>query len=316
MRAKNVRMPYATGDLVWEADNYVVSNTRFVDRVRRGKLLLWATLSNGRLQQDHNYVVSCDISRGTGSSNSVLTILDTNTNEEVGLYVDPNIDVPDFAAYAVAAWTWVGGAKKPLLIWEANGPGETFGKQVAKYKGVRYYCRRNERSKTPEADVEKMGWYSTKGENGTKMDLLMMLDTAIQIALKNPSHRQAVVIHDEQTCVEMENYIYAAGHVDVGPAAQVTETSGARYAHADRVISLGMALLGRLGQRPGKPSEEKRGPDRNSPEDRRRRRADERRRERLRPRKFLPGIGEVGGLDGNTRYVREEEFHAAAQDLV
>jgi hypothetical protein len=298
MRMKYVRAPSVTGDIVWDADGYTLTNARFVDRVRRGKMSLWGVLELGKLPQDRNYVVSADISRGTGSSNSVLTILDTNTNEEVGLYVDPNIDIPDFAALAVATCMWVGGTKKPLLIWEANGPGETFGKQIVKYKTVRYYCRRNERSKHPESDVEKMGWYSTKGENGTKMDLLMGLDTALQVSLKNPSHRQAVIIRDEQTLVEMENYIYASGHVDVGPTAQMTETSGARYAHADRVISLGMAILARLGQRAGKVSEERRTPERHSPEERFRLHKEQERKNKLRPRKFMFG-GPIGVDHGN-----------------
>jgi hypothetical protein len=205
----------------------------------------WGPLIKGRPRQDHNYIVACDISRGKGVSNSVATICDVNTHEVVGIYVNPFIDVTDFAELAVALCLWCGGGtKSAYLIWEANGPGDTFASRVRKLGYHFVYYKVNERNKTRKRQSNKQyGWYSTGGINGTKNDLLGMLDAAISESLVKVKRFPYLIIHDLQTVREMRNYIFMGDTTDVGLASQATETSGAKYAHSDRVISTALIML-------------------------------------------------------------------------
>lgn len=241
---KFVREPDYTGTI-----NYVIDKKRPVDiKFKRGgpKLLKWwGPLPKGRPRQDHNYIVSCDISRGTGASNSVATITDINTSEVVGLYVNPFIDVTDFAELSVALCLWCGGGtKSAYLIWEANGPGDTFAARIRKIGYTFVYYRVDERKKTRKRSRNKQyGWHSSTGINGTKTDLLGQLDAAINESLQNNKRFPFLVVHDIETIRELRDYIFLGDRIDVGLSAQALESSGARYAHGDRVIATAMVML-------------------------------------------------------------------------
>ena len=145
---KFCRHPDYTGTLKYEIHKMKPVDIKF----KRGgpkHFKWWGPLPGGRPRQDHNYIVSCDISRGTGASNSVATITDVNNSEVVGMYVNPHIDVTDFAELAVALCMWCGGGtKSAYLIWEANGPGDTFKNRVRKIGYSFVYYKVNERNKT------------------------------------------------------------------------------------------------------------------------------------------------------------------------
>ena len=241
---KYVKEPTFTGTLKYE-----IKDKRPVDiEFKRGgpKLLKWwGSLPNGKPDQTHNYIVSCDISMGTGASNSVAKIIDVNTSEEVGVYVNPNIDVPDFAELCVALCLWTGGgSRNTYLIWEANGPGQTFTSRVRKIGYSFVYYKVNEKKKSRKRSGNKeYGWTSTKGENGTKNALLGDLDAAIDESLQTDKRFPFLIIHDMQTIRELRDYIFLGDRIDVGLSAQSTESSGARYAHGDRVIASAMTML-------------------------------------------------------------------------
>ena len=242
---KYARDPDYTGTL-----KYNIHENRPVDvTFKRGGpkvLKWWGPLPKGRPRQDHNYIVSCDISRGTGSSNSVATITDVNNSEIVGVYVNPFIDVTDFAELAIALCLWTGGgSRKTYLIWEANGPGDTFAKRVCKIGYSFVYYKVDERKKTRKRSGNKTyGWYSTTGINGSKNDLLSELDAAISESLMKNKRFPHLIMHDMDLIRECRDYIFLGDRIDVGLSSQVTESSGARYAHGDRVISAALAMLG------------------------------------------------------------------------
>ena len=242
---KFVKEPTYTGTLKYE-----IKDKRPVDiEFKRGgpKLLKWwGPLPNGKPRQDHNYIVSCDISMGTGASNSVATITDVNTSEVVGLYVNPNIDVYDFAELAVALCLWTGGgSRNTYLIWEANGPGISFTSRVRKIGYSFVYYKVNEKKKSRKRPGNKeYGWTSTKGENGTKNALLQEFDAALSQSLVTKKIFPYLVIHDMQTVRELRDYIFQGGTLDVGLSSQATESSGSRYSHGDRVIATALSLLG------------------------------------------------------------------------
>jgi len=241
---KFVKEPTYTGTLHYEIEKKKPVDIKFK---RGGPKLLkwWGPLPNGKPRQDHNYIVSCDISRGTGASNSVAAITDVNTSEVVGLYVNPNIDVTDFAELAVALCLWTGGgSRNTYLIWEQNGPGDSFANRIRKIGYAFVYYKVNERTKSRKRGKNKTyGWTSTTGINGTKNALLGDLDAAIDESIQINKRFPFLIIHDMQTIRELRDYIFMGDRIDVGLSSQSTESSGARYAHGDRVIATAMTML-------------------------------------------------------------------------
>jgi len=110
-------------------------------RVVKGRLKIWINLVNGRLDQNLDYVIGFDLSKGQGASNSVGSIKCRQTGEKVGEWVDANTPPYEMARIAMALALWIGGRKKlPFLKWDMNGdPGYDFGKIVVKQFHYPYY---------------------------------------------------------------------------------------------------------------------------------------------------------------------------------
>ena len=177
-----------------------------------------------------------DIAHGMGASNSVIKVADAGTREEVASFCCPDIGPHDLARYAVALCRWFGGRRPCLLGWEANGPGGIFGSEIHKL-GYRTVLG-NADPAAPWEPKDGVGWHSSREK---KLDLLGDLRGALA--------RGELVIHDEATVTELEQYIYYPSGA-VGPSALVREVEGARAAHGDRVIAAAGLLLC-LAQQPG-----------------------------------------------------------------
>lgn len=242
LRSVRESKPNYTGEIKFENIKSVITNIRFELTGIKQNLKWWGSLPD----RTHNFIVACDISRGTGASNSVMAICDVNKNELVGLYVNPFIDVTDFAELAVATCKWLGNA---YLIWEANGPGDTFDKRVAKLGYNKIYININERKITRKR-TQNRGWRSTPGVNGSKMDMLSHLDAALTESLKQERYYRYIIIHDKALINELEDYIFTPGRIDVDMSNSIMDDSGARYSHGDRVIALGLCILAMNEARP------------------------------------------------------------------
>jgi hypothetical protein len=205
----------------------------------KGKLKWWGQLINGRPNKEHNYIVSCDISYGKGASNSVAAVCDVNTAEVVGIAVDPYMSITDFADFAIALAKW---AQNAYLIWEANGPGNEFDHRVRFHKYSRVYISRPERQRVQHQQNQR-GWQSTPGINGSKLDMLNRLDSALMESLREKHSGTYLIVHDEETLRELDDYIFDVHKIDVNPSNSITDSSGARYAHGDRVIAVGMSVI-------------------------------------------------------------------------
>jgi hypothetical protein len=205
----------------------------------KGRLKWWGDLVSGRPNKEHNYVVACDISFGKGASNSVAAVCDVNTSEIVGMAVDPFMSITDFADYAVALCKWANNA---YLIWEANGPGNEFDHRVHFNQYARVYISKPERQRVRHQQNLR-GWQSTPGINGSKIDMLNRLDAALMESLRDDKTGTYIVVHDEEALRELDDYIFDVHKIDVNPSNSVTDSSGAKYAHGDRVIAIGMAVL-------------------------------------------------------------------------
>lgn len=246
LRAKYIKEPNVYGEFKYDIVSNQIANIEFIYKSKKGLFKFWRNLIDGKLDTTHNYVVACDISRGTGASNSVLTIYDINTHEVIGMYASAYIDVSDFAELAIAVCKWLGEA---YLIWEGNGPGDTFDNRIRKYSYSKLYVRRNERTITKKRSNFR-GWSSTRGENGTKMDLLNRLDAALFESLKEEQFYPYIIIYDEPLTNELEDYMFTQGRMDAQASNSVDETTGAKYAHGDRVIATGLILVALAEARP------------------------------------------------------------------
>jgi len=242
-RMQTVRPPKYRGVFRYEKNlSEQITRAWFDDGVDFGPMKIFVPLENGRLRQDHNYILSCDISRGIGSSNSVCQIVDKNTCEQVAVYANPNLSPESFGDMVAALYMWVGGLHNPFLIWEANGPGQIFVKRILFHGILNVYIRADEEAKTKKRK-NQYGWWSTRGENGTKYVMLERLDVAIAQGIRGTNKHQTIIIRDEETINELETYIqYPNGAI--GPSALIEDSVGAQSTHGDRVISIGLAILG------------------------------------------------------------------------
>lgn len=202
-----------------------------------GKLRLWLDLirqkdGSRRPPSDRDYLFGIDISAGTGASASVISIGETLEKRKIGEYADANIRPERFAALAVALAKWFcnqhgDGAH---MIWEAAGPGTSFGGQVIDLGYRNIYYRTNESSLSKKVS-DTPGWYQT----GTaKRDLL----TEYRRALVSGEFLQP----SKEALQECREYIYSVtGTVEhrraVARGAGELDPSGARANHGDRVIA-------------------------------------------------------------------------------
>lgn len=201
----------------------------------RGPLKLYTHLINGKFDQTKNYVLGIDISKGQGASNSVISIFCKETAEKVAEWADANTPPYDFARIACAIAMWVGGASnggRPLMIWEANGPGWDFGREVVKKYQYPFYFMDQASGTIDEKKSKRYGWHSSTEKKETMLG----------------NYRRALahggyINHSIEALDETLMYIrYPDG--GIGPAALVEENTNARKTHGDRTIADGLSLWG------------------------------------------------------------------------
>jgi len=193
-----------------------------------GPLHLWVALSKGRLDQTKDYVLGIDISKGQGASNSVISVRCVETREKVAEWADANTTPHDFARIACAIALWVGGrshGRLPLMVWEANGPGWEFGREVVLKYGYPNYYRDKQTGTVSEKTTKKYGWHSSPEKKEVALG-------AYRAALAHGG----IINHSIAALDEALTYIrYSSG--GIGPANLVEESEAARKTHGDRVIA-------------------------------------------------------------------------------
>lgn len=212
-------------------------------KVSRGKpLRIWPTLIDGRLDQTKNYVIACDISKGQGASNSVMSIACCETREKVGEWADANTPPYEMARIFCALALWVGGSRGlPLAIWEANGPGWDFGRMLVKQFEYPFYYFDRAIDTVAEKKTLRYGWHSSRNK---KELLLSRYRSALAFG--------GFVNHSAESLVEAETYIYYEGG-GLGPAGLIEESEEARKTHGDRVMADALCVLGMPEQGQTKP---------------------------------------------------------------
>ena len=198
----------------------------------KGCLRLWLTLDAVGKPSigEHKVAIGCDISAGTGASNSSACAWDDLTNEKLAEFVSPSIRPEAFAVYAVALAKWL---NKAQLIWEANGPGSQFGARVVEIGYGNIYLRKNDESLTGRvSDIP--GWASGKE---SKLVLLGAYREAIESG--------ECVNKSKEALLETLEYIFTPdGSIEHARATNKIDPSGARANHGDRVIADALAWKG------------------------------------------------------------------------
>jgi len=200
-----------------------------------GSWKFWLANTGGRPDQTKNYIFGIDVSKGQGASNSVISVICVETREKIAEYADALVPPYELAEVAAASALWFGGAKnggRPLVIWEANGPGWDFGRQFVKILKYPNYYRAKASGTEREKTTKKYGWHSSKEK---KEQLLGVLRAAYA--------HGGIVNHSGRALEEALSYVYYTNG-GLGPAEFVKESESARKTHGDRVIADALLLLG------------------------------------------------------------------------
>ena len=128
----------------------------------QGRWYFWTRPDlNGRLPDDRDYAMGCDIAAGTGASNSAAVIIDALTGEQVAEFAQSDISPTEFGIMCVAMCRWLRSCK---LIWEAPGPGREYGNAVIETGFRRIFYREPDRKKIVKKGGPSYipGWWPTK----------------------------------------------------------------------------------------------------------------------------------------------------------
>lgn len=196
-------------------------------RALKGRLKIWTNLIDGRPDQNLDYIIGFDLSKGQSASNSVASIKCRQTGEKIGEWADANTPPYEMARISMALALWTGGRKKlPFIKWEMNGdPGYDFGKIVVKSFNYPYYYRNVKAGNIRDKKTKKYGWHSN---NDSKGELLRAYDRALA--------HGGYINHSIEALEEAKTYIYLDDG-SIGPACLVEESRSAKKTHGDRVIA-------------------------------------------------------------------------------
>jgi len=195
-----------------------------------GDLRLWCDLDeNGMPPLDRDYVVGCDVSQGTGASDSALSVGDRLSGEKVAELCSNQVSANRFAELAVALCRMFHGhgGRGAYLIWEATGPGRTFGRTVVddcRYSNIYY---KTDETSLRRKQSDRPGWFSNAE---AKKDLLTgYRDSLVSKTFINPSSRAVA---------QALEFVYTtSGRIEHGGANTTPDPSDSGDNHGDVVIA-------------------------------------------------------------------------------
>jgi hypothetical protein len=220
---QNCRPPTLVGELEFDTTSM---QPRGIEKRPNGTLRLWCGVdAMGHVVNDTGYVMGADISAGTGSSNSVLTIADRKTGEKVAELVTPHLRPDEFARYAVALARLFKDdtGQGAYMIWEAPGPGRNFGDVVMEsgYRNVYWRTREESLSKT---QVLIPGWWPVKDAK-----------RAVFGDYRRSLLEGRFINRSKEAMSELREIIYTAnGSIEHSKSIRTIDPSGARENHGDR----------------------------------------------------------------------------------
>lgn len=189
-------------------------------------------------------IVACDVSTGKGgemTSNSVAVVARRTTGEKVAEYTTNCQSPPDFCKQALALCKWFNDA---FLIWEENGPGGEFSKQVKETDYRNVYYRNDTETGFNSRKTRRPGWWSNKD---TKRILLS--DYAKALTDGKYINRSELAVSECAQYVHQPN-----GVIEHSRARNTPDPTNQGESHGDRVIADALAVHA-MNDRP--PTDEK-----------------------------------------------------------
>ncbi|MHA2062626.1 MAG: hypothetical protein ACW963_10105, partial [Candidatus Sifarchaeia archaeon] len=243
IRKKTIKLPNFEGEIVFSLTHDGLVNEEeinFYPGYGERRLKWWSNLPFGRPDQRHNYIIGIDPSYGLGSANSAAVIMDVNTHEQVGSWVDSTTKPEDFADMMVALAYWIGGVGPTFLIWESNaGCGSNFTARVAYQGYYNVYTQRREDSKTRKK-TQKWGWSSNEKAKET---LLGEFGVALSGGLSGDDDYLSFIIRDELLLDELFDYVFKEKGKGIIQSSKADLSTGAAERHGDRGIAAGLCVL-------------------------------------------------------------------------
>jgi hypothetical protein len=152
------RLHYGTGDdMAGDVPTFAMPKW---DEAEIGEWSLWFHLDErGRPPSARTYIIAADVSFGTGASNAALAVVDVERRRKVARFKSATTDATELAQITFAAAIWFGSANdlEAMVIFEKQGPGITFGKNMIEYGHSHFY-----RSRTDRSLAEDIGWPSSR----------------------------------------------------------------------------------------------------------------------------------------------------------
>lgn len=250
LKEEDCRTPFLRGDIEFNMQTLKPVPDAFIAR-DRGPLSLWLLPKQDGSIPMSDYVLGIDVSVGTGSSNSVISIGDKKTGQKVAEYVNSHLKPHELVRVAVALARWFRGAKGPaFMVWEANGPGQIFGDGVIE-SGFRNFHYREDRTSLLRKRSMKPGWWTTKE---SKMSLLGEYRRAISDGEFIQRSREALD--------EAESYIFTAnGNVKHSASVESSDPTDTGDNHGDRVIADALMWVGIKSVAPAIPDDREPSPN-------------------------------------------------------
>lgn len=215
-----------------------------------GQFHLWCPLDIKGRPERSDYVIGCDVSTGLGgafTSNSVLTVIDCKTHEQVAEFATNTMAPSDFADVAVATAKWFHNA---FLAWEINGPGGAMTKRVQALRYPNIYMREILWKRTKQKTKEPGWWTDRKSKEFLFSELNRIGKTG------------ELRIRSRELVDECGYYVRIGGVIEHRKAKSSKDDSVQGEAHGDRVIALGVAHMA-MKDRPVAPVDK--GPSMDNP---------------------------------------------------
>lgn len=165
LRNTMCRRPLYTGEVLPSEESFQegLESLRPVWLAGAGYLEVWCDLPDGR-PPPGTYSIGIDVAGGTGgssSSQSVMSVWDNVSGEQVAEWRSNNVSPDDLAIRAVVLAKWFHNA---LLIPEVNAAGGIrFKNKVVACGYWNMYRRIRSEIEVFETSTSKLGWHSTKG---------------------------------------------------------------------------------------------------------------------------------------------------------
>jgi hypothetical protein len=218
---ENVCHPYAQGYIEFDEDT--CDPLGFIPAAN-GPLKLWI-YPDYMNQIDRNLKIGCgcDISAGTGASNSAMAFGNIETGEKIAEYADPWIKPEAFAVLAIAMLKYFNNA---FLVPDGGGPGRTFCDELIRLGYRNLYYRRNEEGLSKKVS-DKPGVFLNPKEK-----------RAVFGIYRRKQKDRTFIQRSSDSNQECLQYIYTLGNkIEHSSAVNSIDPSGAGDSHGDRVVA-------------------------------------------------------------------------------